>query len=80
MAERPTQYSPLLAEIIFDAIVEGQNLTTICAAPGMPSRSTVHRWLREDDELARRYALAMELRAQQFTPAHSRQARASPWE
>ena len=64
MAELPTQYPPLLAVAIFDAVAEGQNLTTICAAPGMPSRSTVHRWLREDDELARRYALAVELRAQ----------------
>ncbi len=61
---RPTAYTPEIAETILFALAEGELLTDVCAADDMPARSTVYRWLHADPDFARRYGLAIELRAQ----------------
>ncbi len=43
-------------------VVEGHSLRTICQRPDMPSRSTVHRWARDDEAKARQLEGAMRVR------------------
>jgi hypothetical protein len=52
-------YSPELAELICDEIATtAKTLSEICAISGMPSRATIYRWLQENDDFKRKYALA----------------------
>lgn len=49
-------YTPELADSICAELAKGRRLTEICRAPGMPSRGTVQRWVRIDqDGFAVRY-------------------------
>lgn len=50
-------------ERVCDRIAGGESLRTICADPWMPNRWTVLEWVRSEPEFGRRYALAMEMRA-----------------
>ena len=50
---RPTDYSDGLAEAICGRITEGWSLLRIGEEEGMPSRQTLHRWMRELPEFAR---------------------------
>ncbi len=43
-------------------VAEGHSLRTICQRPDMPSRSTVHRWAREDEAKAGQLEGAMRMR------------------
>ncbi len=57
----PTLYTAELADQLLDALAEGRTLTSVCDDPGMPSRSTVRLWVREDREgFAVRYSQARE--------------------
>lgn len=42
---RPSLYSPELAEIILDRLIEGESLRSICRDSNMPSRGTVLKWV-----------------------------------
>ena len=46
---RPTKYATSLVEKICDRLAGGESLTTICEDACMPSRSTVFRWLANDE-------------------------------
>ncbi len=43
-------------------VAEGHSLRTICQRPDMPSRSTVHRWARDDEAKAKQLERAVEMR------------------
>lgn len=45
-------------------LAEGESLRSICASEGMPSKSTVCRWLATDDGFRERYIAARELQAE----------------
>lgn len=60
---RPSKYSPQLADAICDLLVDGKSLRTICSTAKMPSRSTVIRWLAENEAFRNQYARARELQA-----------------
>ncbi|KRG52697.1 terminase small subunit-like protein [Stenotrophomonas beteli] len=60
---RPSKYSQQLADAICDLLVDGKSLRTICSTAKMPSRSTVIRWLAEDEAFRNQYARARELQA-----------------
>jgi hypothetical protein len=56
-----TLYTAELADRLLDELAEGRTLTNVCDDPGMPSRSTVRLWVREDREgFAVRYSQARE--------------------
>lgn len=66
MAWPPSQYGPELLAIIFDRMSKGETLRAICKDDGMPSDSTVRRWVLEDssgspDGIAAQYARARDL-------------------
>lgn len=45
-------------------LIEGESMRAICGSEGMPSKSTVCRWLAEDELFAKQYALARDLQAE----------------
>lgn len=64
MAGRPTIFTPVLAERILTRLAQGESLRRVCADPDMPNRSSVLKWLNEDDEFSSRYARACEARTE----------------
>ena len=60
---RPSLFIDELFTAILGRIMEGESLRAICRDDGMPDRSTVSRWLIEDAERQRAYALATDIRA-----------------
>lgn len=64
---RPPAYTRTISDDILDKIAGGKGLVEICKADGMPSRKTVHEWIRNNhDEFGDRYARARELQADHF--------------
>lgn len=57
---RPSKYSQKLADAICEKLADGKSLRTICSTAAMPSRSTVFRWLAENDAFRDQYARARE--------------------
>lgn len=71
-------YPPSIIDRICELLEEGKSMREICAINGLPSRTTVHAWLRGDDELSARiresreigfHALAEEGVRMAFAPA-----------
>lgn len=60
---RPSKYSQQLADAICDLLADGKSLRTICSTAKMPSRSTIIRWLAENEGFRNHYARARELQA-----------------
>ncbi|WP_264051661.1 terminase small subunit-like protein [Methylobacterium flocculans] len=60
---RPTTFDQATAEAIFEQVVEGKSLTEICRQEAMPHKATVYRWLSQNEEFRREYALATDIRA-----------------
>ena len=63
---RPTTYSPELADLICDRIVQGDSLRAISADEGFPCVATVFNWLRRHKEFLEQYARAKEEQADAF--------------
>lgn len=56
-------FSQEKADAICSRMAEGESLRSICRAHGMPSTSTVMRWLEDDERFREQYARAMNMRA-----------------
>jgi hypothetical protein len=52
---RPSSYTPELADIICDRLMETESLKSICRDPGMPSESAVLAWVARRPEFRRQY-------------------------
>lgn len=63
---RPSKYSNEMAEKICEKIANGRSLRSICAEDGMPTTSTVCKWLIENKEFSEQYARAREKQADYF--------------
>lgn len=63
MLGRPTIFSQELADEICERLADGESLKAICAAPDMPNRSTVFRWLASNKDFCDTYARAREAQA-----------------
>lgn len=63
---RPSKYSQKLADDICEQLAEGRSLRSICADKKMPNRSTVFRWLAENEKFRDQYARAREEQADVF--------------
>ncbi|MDT3448867.1 terminase small subunit protein [Stenotrophomonas maltophilia] len=60
---RPSKFTSSVADAICELLVDGKSLRTICSTAKMPSRSTVIRWLAENEAFRNQYARARELQA-----------------
>lgn len=65
MAEmgRPTGNTPEAQQEILEALMEGKGLVEYCKRENTPARSSIHKWLAEDDDFSDRYARAREVQA-----------------
>lgn len=65
MTERwfPEGYDDHTIDTICEMLADGKSLRAICREDGMPSTSTVCKWLSKDTEFAEQYARARELQA-----------------
>jgi len=52
-----------LADAICERLMDGESLRQICAGPEMPDRSTILRWMADDEAFAAKCARARELQA-----------------
>lgn len=57
---RESIFSNELADRICAELSDGKSLRTVCKQEGMPSKSTVFRWLRENKQFAEAYSRAKE--------------------
>ncbi len=62
---RPSKYTPELAATICERIADGEPLRSVCRDATMPDKSTVLRWLGNDEnaEFRDQYAHAREMQA-----------------
>lgn len=65
---RPSKYTEKLASEICTRLAEGESLRQICSDDKMPSKSTVLRWLFENDKsgFQDQYARAREIQAENW--------------
>jgi hypothetical protein len=57
---RPSTYDKTVADAICERLAAGESMRKICkSSPELPSRPTIYRWLEENLEFARAYAIAM---------------------
>lgn len=61
-ASRST-FTKEMADIICERIANGESLRSICEDEGMPSKSTVFKWLSEEQTFSDQYARAREAQA-----------------
>lgn len=59
---RPTNYSQETADYICEQIALGNSVRKIVAEEGMPSRATIHLWLKTHPEFSDQYAWACQVR------------------
>lgn len=60
---RPSKYTQKLADAICEQLMDGKSLRTICSTVKMPNRSTVFRWLAENENFRDQYAHTREEQA-----------------
>lgn len=60
---RPSTYSQEVADAICQRLMDGESLRTICKSDDMPGKSTVFRWLAENEAFRDQYAHAREEQA-----------------
>lgn len=58
---RPSDKSPELLEAFLERVMKGESVKSICDGKDMPSRETVYKWMRDDEEFADKYARAKEV-------------------
>jgi hypothetical protein len=63
---RPSDYSQKLAQDICRRIADGESLRQICASQGMPTKTSVMRWLGANVAFRDIYSRARELQAEHF--------------
>lgn len=61
---RPSSYTIEIGDDICDRLANGESLRAICADDGMPGRSTVFRWLGDNESFRDQYARAREDQAE----------------
>lgn len=59
-AGRPTEYNTDIAAKVCSMLADGVSLRTVCMSEDMPAKTTVFKWLRDNEEFANQYAHAKE--------------------
>lgn len=60
---RPSTFTQSLADEICERIADGESLRAICSDDAMPAKSSVFKWLGQDEAFADQYARAREAQA-----------------
>lgn len=79
---KPWEFDPEIAHEICERISNGESLRKICGPERddfLPGQNTVYRWLSENDDFAKQYALARDRQADtKFEEAWEIAAKATP--
>lgn len=59
----PVEYSEEITAIICEEIASGKSLRSICLKKGMPTKTSVFRWLKDNDAFRDQYARARDAQA-----------------
>lgn len=60
MTGRPSSYTQEKGDLICERLADGESLRAICADEGMPAKTTVLRWLNDNDGFRTQYTRARE--------------------
>lgn len=60
---RPSSFTQETADVICERIANGESLRSICDDEGMPSKSTVCKWLNQEPDFSDQYRRAREAQA-----------------
>lgn len=60
---RPSGFNQEIADLICERLIKPESLRSICLEEGMPSKTTVFRWLEANEEFRDQYARAREFQA-----------------
>jgi hypothetical protein len=60
---RPVDYTAEIGDVIWNRLLDGEGIRSICADPDMPDKATFYRWLRQRKEFRKVYASACRWRA-----------------
>lgn len=60
---RPSSYTPAIGQTICERLAKGESLRKICETDGLPTMTSVFRWLEKDEKFREQYARARELQA-----------------
>jgi hypothetical protein len=63
---RPSSYSDETASVICELLAEGESLLSILKMDGMPGRTTLYRWIDENEQFRNNYTRAREAQADHF--------------
>lgn len=63
MVGRPSTYNEAIADIICERLANGESLKAMCEEDDLPSKSTVFKWLAEQQGFSDKYARAREAQA-----------------
>lgn len=61
---RPSSFTQAKADKICERLAKGESLRSICDTAGMPTQTTVFRWLRDNESFRQQYARAREDQAE----------------
>ena len=61
-----TRKNAELLNAFLDRIMSGETISSICRDETMPDRTTIHRWLRDDEKFYTAYAKAVAVRAHEM--------------
>jgi hypothetical protein len=61
---RPSEFTPEMANAICERIADGESLRKICVGDGFPTKTTVFRWLAQQESFRAQYAHAREMQAE----------------
>jgi hypothetical protein len=61
---RQSEYTQEVADLICEKLCDGESLRAICLSDDMPSRSTVFKWLNDNQYFSDQYARAKEEQAE----------------
>lgn len=64
MTGRPSEFKQEVADAINERIADGESLRAICQNEAMPAKSTVFKWLSQNQGFADQYARAREEQAE----------------
>ncbi len=60
---RPSSFTKKIADIICERLADGESLRSICEDDDMPTKTSVFRWLKSNEEFRDQYTLAREAQA-----------------
>lgn len=60
---RPSDFTIEISDLICERLANGESLRSICEDDGLPTKTTVFRWLKANEEFRDQYARAREAQA-----------------